>query len=153
MEGSDPGLCVTANVPESIVKFGLRCKQELMSQDLPRQLAKQENIRLEGLGGTEAGVIGALAALGLAATHNDGRIVKFGTWPDDLSGPHSIETLLAREVSVRNIETEEPIFAGTVDVGKHLRPNYRNGRVVLFVKPMESPAEANPADWEAVRLR
>jgi hypothetical protein len=151
--GSDPGLCVTAHVPEVIKEFGLKCQREMIPQDLPRQLAKEQNIRLEGLGGTEDGVIGALAAVGLAAGRNDGRVVKLGTWPDDLTGPHPIETLAAREVSVRNIDGELPILRGTIDVGKHLRPNYRNGQVVLYAKPAEASDDRLPADWEAVRVR
>ena len=95
--GSDPGLCVTAHVPEAVTEFGLRCQRELMSQAAARQLAEAERIRMAGLGGTEDGVIGALAAVGLAATRNDGRIVKLGTWSDDLAGTCPIETLTRPE--------------------------------------------------------
>jgi hypothetical protein len=152
--GSDPGLCVAANVPEAITEFGLRCQRELMSQELPRRLAKEHGIRLEGLGGTEDGVIGALAAVGLAAGRNDGRIVKFGTWPDDLCGPHPVEAVLSRDVQLWDLEQHAPIENGTVDVGKHLRPNYRNGKAVLFARRSPGPVNGDEilSDWEAVRL-
>lgn len=152
--GSDPGLCVTANVPQAITEYALRCQRELMTQDLPRQLAKEHGIRLQGLGGTEDGIIGALAAVGLAAGRNDGRIVRLGTWPDDLSGPHPVETLSSRDVLVWDMEQQTPIQRGTVDVGKHLRPNYRNGQAVLFARAISSstPCDGPHADWEAVRL-
>ena len=150
--GSDPGLCVAANVPRAITEFGLRCQREFIPQSVPRQLAREHGIRLEGLGGTQDGVIGALAAVGLAAGRNDGRVVQLGTWPDDLSGPHPVDVLTARDVSVRDMESGEPIRRGTVDVGKHLRPNYRNGRVVLYAKPVEIAANEKSLRWEAVRL-
>lgn len=146
--GSDPGLCLAMEVPGEIAEYGRRCQKELMPQTTARELAAKYRIRLEGLGGTEDGVIGALAAIGLAATANDGRIVQLGTWPDDLAGPEPIDVLHSRSVDVRCLETNEAIREGVVDVGKHLRPNYRNGRAVLFVKP----ADQNGADYGSVRL-
>ncbi len=151
--GSDPGLCVTARVPRSVTEFGLRCQRQLMAQAEARGLAEAEGIRLEGLGGTEDGVIGALAAVGLAVTKNDGRIVQLGAWPDDLTGKTPLETLTRRSVLVREVDTERPIVSGTVDVGKHLRPNYRNGQVVLFARRINAGSEVDRPDWEAVRLR
>ena len=152
VEGSDPGLCVTDHVPEEVVEFGKRCQQDVVTQEEARHLAARHGIRLEGLGGTEDGVIGALAAVGLAATGNDGRVVQIGFWPDDLSGPQQLELLHTRGVDqVRNVQSGEPVLRGTVDVGKHLRPNYRDGQVVLFV--MASDDDRSPeTDWQAVRL-
>ena len=88
IEGSDPGLCVTDAVPDDVMAFGQRCKRELIEQRETRELASRFGIHLEGLGGTEQGVIGALAAVGLVATGDDGRIVHLGgwPWPDDLKG-------------------------------------------------------------------
>ena len=84
--GSDPGLCVAEVVPAGVTEFALRCQPELVTQDMARSLAAACGIHLEGLGGTAGGVIGALAAVGLSAAGNDGRVVQIGTWPDDLSG-------------------------------------------------------------------
>jgi hypothetical protein len=44
-------------------------------------------------------------------------------------------------------ETGEPVDGGMVDVGKHLRPSYRAGRIVLYVEP-----GGEPGDWRAVKL-
>ena len=63
--------------------WGLRCKRELVTQSEARQIAADHGIYLEGLGGTEDGVIGALAAVGLMATKNDGRVVYFGSGGED----------------------------------------------------------------------
>jgi hypothetical protein len=101
------------------------------------------------LGGTKEGVIGALAAVGLAAGGDDGRVVHIGGWPDDLAGPQEIATLRARRVEIRDFATRQPVGRGRVDVGKHLRPNYRNNQVVLFVES----AAPGPVPWRAVRLK
>jgi hypothetical protein len=151
VEGSDPGLCLSSAVPDEITRFGRRCQAEIVAQEDARGLAAQHGIYLEGLGGTEGGVIGALAAVGLLSGGNDGRVVSVGHWPDDLSGPAEIEVLHSRGVEVRHAQTQEPVRTGSVDVGKHLRPNYRGGRIVLFVAP--APPDPPPAAaWHAVRL-
>jgi hypothetical protein len=151
VEGSDPGLCVTATVPEPITAFARRCQRELVTQEEARRFAVQHGVHLEGFGGTEDGVIGALAAVGLVAEGNDGRVVQIGAWPDDLTGRQDIETLRVRGVEVRCLQRGTPVRSGTVDVGKHLRPNYRQHRIVLFVQP--APGERHGTSrWCAVRL-
>lgn len=146
VEGSDPGLCVAHDVTNDIMNFGHTCQRELVDQGVARAVASRHNIFLEGLGGTEGGVIGALAAVGLAAGENDGRVVQIGRWPDDLSGPQEIPALHERRVEVRRLDSSEPLTTGSVDVGKHLRPNLRQGQLVLFVEPENG-------SWKAVRLK
>ncbi len=149
--GSDPGLCVATAVPDEIVQFARRCQTEIVTQEDARRLAAQHDLYLEGLGGTEDGVIGALAAVGLLFGGGDGRVVNIGLWPDDLSGPVEIDVLHARGVEVRHIETQETIRSGRIDVGKHLRPAWRGGRIVLFAAPASE--DSCPATcWQAVRL-
>ena len=133
--GSDPGLCVAVDVPRPVMKFGARCQVELVKQGDARLLARQHGLLLEGLGGTEDGVIGAIAAVGLTATGNDGRIVRIGTWPDDLAGRQTVKMIRARDVEVVHANGGPTIETGLVDLGKRLRPNYRNHRHVLFVQP------------------
>ena len=150
--GSDPGLCIAAHVPEEITEFGQRCQREVVSQQEARRLAARHDIHLEGLGGSEDGVIGALAAVGLAAGGEDGRVVGMGAWPDDLAGPQDIGLLRDRGVAeIRCLDTDRPINSGVVDVGKHLRPSYRAGRVVLFVRAAPEGA-AQSAPWQSVRF-
>jgi hypothetical protein len=149
VEGSDPGFCVGIETPPAIAEFGRTCQTELVSQQAARDLARRNGLHLEGIGGTEGGVIGALAAIGLAGSGNDGRVVQIGQWPDDLSGPQELTVLQHRGVHVRRMNDGEPIMAGRVDVGKHLRPNRREGRFVLFVVP-ETVNDTH--QWRAVRL-
>ncbi|WP_442485661.1 hypothetical protein [Aeoliella sp. SH292] len=147
-EGSDPGLCVieTANIPQSVVEWGLRAQRELLTQSAARDLAAEHNILLRGLAGTEDGVIGALAAVGLMTTQNDGRIVHLEgepgtTLPGDLldaCGELTIDEIHSRGIGeVRNVLSDQPIKHGTVWVEKKLRPNFRSGRVVLYATHLE----------------
>ncbi len=151
IEGSDPGFCVAVVIPDEITEFGERCQKEVVTQHEARRLAATHGIHVEGCGGTEDGVIGALAAVGLIAGGNDGRVVQIGSWPDDLDGPQDIPSLQARDVEVRCLDSGATITAGTVDVGKHLRPSYRGKRIVLHAKPASHQCR-EPDSWLAVRL-
>ena len=149
--GSDPGLCVAVRIPPELISFGRRCQAEVTTQDEARSLAANLAVTLRGLGGTQDGVIGALAAVGLAATGDDGRIVQIRGYPDDLSGLQNVDALRSRGVDeLRCCRSGRCVHEGTVDVGKHLRPNLRGGRIVLFVEPDagDPPGERY---WRAVR--
>ncbi len=76
--GSDPGLCVA--VPErlertdELVAFGERAKRVVLERGEAHDLARRLGIHLSAHGGTGGGVIGALAAIGLRLSGNDGRL-------------------------------------------------------------------------------
>lgn len=158
VEGSDPGLCITAEVPADVVHYARRCQQELVTQTEARTLAESLGISLEGLGGTEDGVIGALAAIGLAKAGDDGRVVHIGDWSDDLSGLVSTAVLMERKVRIliddgMGHRTDLPmVTTGIVDVGKHLRPNYRQHQATLYVRTCEK-GDQFPCQWVAVRYK
>lgn len=147
-DGSDPGLCMGRNVPSLVTSFGLRCKTALCTQQEARDLAEAGGLLLTGLGGTEDGVIGAVAAVGLAASGDDGRVVMIDGH-DDLSGICQITDLHKRRVKVRCHEGGQAISQGRIDIGKHLRPNLRNHAIVQHaVKDAGRAADL----WKAVRL-
>ncbi len=148
--GSDPGLCVAGEVSSEVIAFGRRCQREPVPQAEARALARAAGVHLEGFGGTEDGVIGALAAVGLLAGGDDGRVVHRSGWgwPDDFSGLRTVEAIRARGVDrVLVAGSETVVQEGVVDLGKRLRPSYRRGRVVLFVEPA-----AMPGAWRALKL-
>jgi hypothetical protein len=152
VSGSDPGLCVAAGATEEMKAFSLRCKHEIITQDEARAVAARAGCHLEGLGGTEQGIIGALAAIGLVVGGDDGRIVHLSSWPypDGFSGPQTIENLYARGIHrIQQIESGDPVVSGPIDIGKHLRPNWRGGGIVLFVEPSAEPGKA---PWRALKL-
>ncbi|MCA8998996.1 MAG: hypothetical protein KDA80_18495 [Planctomycetaceae bacterium] len=137
IEGSDPGLCVAAHVPREVIGFGHRCQQEIVTQQTALSLASACGIFLTGLGGTNGGLIGALAAIGLGAEGNDGRIVQWREFPDDLTGRVAISSVRDQDIDVRHHSTGQLVESGTVDLGKHLRPNLRDNRAVLFVEQIK----------------
>ena len=151
--GSDPGLCIAVGpVPDEIVGHGRACQTRLVTQGETRELASRHDIYLEGLGGTEDGVIGALAAVGLLSSRSDGRVVFLGEGAEDrceVTGVQQIDEVIARGVEeVRCRRDNRPVRSGWVDLGKRLRPNYRNGKVVLYV----SPSQQASCDWVADRV-
>ena len=142
VEGSDPGLCLlSGSCPSEIVRWGQRCQRELVTREDALVVARDAGLHLESLGGTEDGVIGALAAVGLASTENDGRIVQLGEWPDNLSGAQRLNTLNVRGVRVCEYSTDQELTHGTIDVGKHLRPNLRHGEPLLFVEALHAASD------------
>lgn len=153
--GSDPGLCVAEAAPgPELLAFGPRCKRELVRPEEARALAARAGVHLEGLGGTEDGVVGALAAVSLLAGADDGRVVHLPgwTWPDTFAGPQTLDAVRARGVDeVLERGAGRVVTDGQVDVGRHLRPAYRAGRVVLFVEKVGAGPDARPL-WRALKL-
>lgn len=130
--GSDPGLCVAASVPDEIVRFGRRAQSEFLFQGEARKLAAAHGLLLEGLGGDQGGVIGALAAVGLAAHGSDGRYVWVGS-VRDLEGLQPVEAVLAAGIKAVRTLAGRPVTGGLVMAGK-LRPARRDAQPVLFVE-------------------
>lgn len=141
--GSDPGLCLCKDVPPAVVAYGQRVKQTLVTQAEARELAHSYGIHLEGLGGDEDGVIGALAAVGLAAGGNDGRYVQVGSIRD-LAGMAAVADILAAGVARVERMDGEQIEAGLVLADK-LRPARRAGEPVVIVEPMAG-------GWRSLKL-
>ncbi len=151
--GSDPGLCVTETVPGEITGWGRAAQTELLRQEDAVRVAADARVHLEPLGGTGGGVIGALAAVGLLATWNSGRVVHCSAFPPhamDATGVHEIDDVYDWGVDeVQSLADGARVTRGAIDVGKRLRPNLRDGRVVLYVLP---GAPDDRADWLAQRI-
>lgn len=130
--GSDPGLCVTDRVPAEVTAFGCLAQREVVTQAQARTLARQHALLLEGLGGTQDGVIGALSAVGLAASGDDGRYLLLGRLRE-MSGLQPVETVLQAGVSAVCTLEGRMVHEGLVQADK-LRPARRGGRPVLFVE-------------------
>ncbi|MDN7025598.1 ABC transporter substrate-binding protein [Methanoculleus sp. FWC-SCC1] len=135
IDGSDPGICIAADTRAApdLLSFGMRAKSSVVTQKEARSLARQAGITLEGLGGTNDGVIGALAGVGLAASRNDGRFVVRGD-TRDLSGSQTVAALLGGGVDSVMTAGGLPVTEGVVELRKFPKPALRQGRAVLYVE-------------------
>jgi hypothetical protein len=145
IEGSDPGLAVANHeqIKPSLIAFGKDAQQTVLTQEKARTLAKNLEIRLEGLGGTEDGVIGSMAGLGLAITSNDGRFLLIGSIRD-LLGSQPVKTLL--DAGIDDIYTLDgrKVNSGIIwnEETKSVKPCPVNGKAILFVEEVDGELRA-----------
>jgi hypothetical protein len=142
--GSDPGLAVVSRDLadghcDAVVAFGRLAKTDLLDQTTARSVASDHGIRLSGHGGTEDGVIGALAAVGLHLSGTDG----FFLWLDGIrslrAGRYAVDDLL-RALPVddaRAANGERPCAGEIVEVSPWVRPLLVDGRAVLLLEHVE----------------
>jgi hypothetical protein len=136
-EGSDPGLAVAdaSSLGPSVVAFGLDAKKVILTQVQAREIAEHSGILLEGLAGTEGGIIGALAGIGLASTGNDGRFVLKGNLRR-LQGTQDVKTLLKDGVDLIMTPDGRSITEGNIRFRKFPKPAFVRNKAVLFVNPV-----------------
>lgn len=140
-EGCDIGLCIaeTKKINEEIISWGQRAKKEVLSQTEAVHLANTEDIFLQGLTGSKDGIIGALAAVGLRKSGNDGRFV----W---LRGKKELRELPPGTMSVKqlkinlNIDKVESVTGevlnGDINISLHdwVRPVLKSNAITLLVE-------------------
>ena len=140
VHGSDPGLCVVPEFDISLTRlaaFGYRCTREVTSQQ--QAMAAAAQVHLSGHGGTNDGIIGAAAAVGLTASGWSGRFVELKSlrgMPDEIS----VADLQQQGIEVVSMERDAnvPAPTDTVMTNGWLRPRLLGHRPVLFVNPIES---------------
>jgi tRNA(Ile2) C34 agmatinyltransferase TiaS len=142
--GSDPGLCIANSKTAGQLKsFGLLAKRQIVTQQEAKKIAADQNILLEGLDGTKDGLIGALAAVGLAASGEDGRYLLVGN-SRQLSGLQPVSAVLEAGItSVRTLQGQ--LVENGLILSDKLRPARRAGRPILFV-------EENGNHWLPLKL-
>jgi len=141
--GSDPGLCLGQRVSPEVVAFGRRAKSELVSKDEALTIAGEAGLVLHGLGGDDSGVIGALAAVGLAASGADGRFNLCGRLRE-LQGLQPVSAVLAAGATHVQAVGGGEVQEGLIDTGGKLRPSLVGGQPVLWV-------QRDDGHWKAVR--
>jgi hypothetical protein len=92
--GGSGGLCVIEEklVPDEVEEWGRRAKRELLTEEEAMEIAARNNLFLTSVLGKKGGIIGALAAVGLRQTGNDGRFIwQPGKQLRDMRGTMTIE--------------------------------------------------------------
>lgn len=150
---SEPGLCIASTdfVGEATETFGQNCKREVVSLEQAVEVARQGGLELDFLWGEGRGRIGALAAIGLSASGEDGRFI----WLRGLrrlSGIHRLQELRSR-VGIAGARTREgqPAREGDrIRLGAWVRPLLRGGVPVLLVEPASGDDDC---EWKLLDKR
>ncbi len=135
--GSDPGLCAATEFDASldgIIEFGQHCTHTIATQKQALEAAK--SVHLSGHGGTNDGIIGATAAVGLTLSGWSGRFIEWGNlrgWPEKTT----VAELKNSGIDVLSIDRNAMIPARNdiVMTNGWLRPRLIGHRPVLLVKP------------------
>ncbi|MGD2099936.1 MAG: hypothetical protein PVG35_20365 [Desulfobacterales bacterium] len=146
LEGSDPGICaVLEDDPalNALTDYGRDCTCRVMSQKDALQAAR--SVHLSGHGGTNDGIIGAAAAVGLTAAGWYGRFIEFGRLrklPDQMT-VNQLEALGIQVVSLdRDASIPKP--DEVVMTNRWVRPR------MLGQKPVLPVASAGKGVWENI---
>ncbi|MGA8259996.1 MAG: hypothetical protein WB783_07275 [Arenicellales bacterium] len=143
--GSDPGLCVALadQVTQALVDFGHGAGIRKVTQADARTAAR--GIWLSGHGGTNDGIIGAAAAVGLTAHGWEGRFIEYGALRD-MPDPISVAALHAAGILPVTLErnVQPPAPEDLIDTQGWLRPRLCGGRAVL---PL---LQKQPGSWYSI---
>ena len=141
--GSDPGLAIaeTPKIASSVVAFGQDAKTMIVTQERALNVARNSCIRVEGLGGTNGGVIGAVAGIGLASLGNDGRFLLKGK-NRELGGIRSIQEIINAGIDQIVTPQGDIINEGKVRIPKNATPSFIQGKAILFVEKSDDFFEA-----------
>jgi hypothetical protein len=158
MSGSNAGLCIVKekSIPDEIEEWGRRAKREVLLQHDAMNLASRNNIFLEGICGNKGGIIGALAAVGLRKTGNDGRFIwQPGKQMRDLQGTMTIEEL-KRGTQIDDVMTKEGKILAMdelIDLTDWVRTVLINNKTYVLAERnlKRSGSEWKTADKEYIR--
>ncbi len=149
--GSDVGLCMHDfdKIDPEIVSWGMQAKSMVLVMDDAYKLSKKHQIYLEGLTGTNVGIIGALAAIGLRASGQDGRFIWLNSRKnlrDIEDGIHSVAYLHkhAGIDDVRDIEGKSISQSDKVYLNEWARPVLQHNKSVLL---LERILNNNDYEW------
>ena len=137
LQGSDPGLCVAGDCDGKLAEltvFGRMCTRRVVTQR--EALEATAKVHLTGHGGTNDGIIGAAAAVGLTASGWCGRLIEFGRlrdFPDIVQ----VSDLESSDISVVSLDRDARVPAPEdfVLTKGWLRPRLWGNRAVVGVVP------------------
>lgn len=136
LPGSDPGLCVASGDDpgiEGLTRFGLACTHRVMTQK--NALKAVDGAHLSGHGGTNDGIIGAAAGVGLTAYGWSGRFIEYGGLRD-FPPVVPVGRLEEGGIGVISLDRDAQVPApeDMVETSGWLRPRLLGGKAVLMVR-------------------
>ncbi|MBN2397121.1 MAG: hypothetical protein JXI32_01970 [Deltaproteobacteria bacterium] len=138
-QGANPGLCIADQdaVPEGLPSFGIRAQREVIPLDEAKRLADRLGIVTWWNGETGQGCIGAMAAVGLRSTSNDGRYIELDGIRG-IGGMVSVGEMLSLTAidRVTTLSGEDLPAGEIVDTQDWVRPVLKGGLVTLEVIPL-----------------
>lgn len=135
-EGANPGLSIAPQdaVPEELPSLGRRAQKEVITLDEAKNLADRLGVFTWWSGDTGQGCIGAMSAIGLRSTNNDGRYIALDGIRD-VGGKQTVGVILEQtaidRVTTLSGETLPP--EAIVDTQNWVRPVLKDGLVTLEV--------------------
>ncbi len=145
-EGSDAGLAVRFydEISDEVCDWGKRAKIEILTQSEARSLARKNGVYLEGFTGTEDGVIGSMAAIGLRKAGNDGRCLWVkGKNMREMNGVYAVGELLklvavdcVTDKDFKEIDNDVQLF-----VGEWAKPVVRDHKLILIAEKTQNITE------------
>ena len=133
---SKVGICLAepSAVDDAIREFGRAAKDKVLFADEARSLGKEREIHIESIKGSGAGVIGALAAIGLHASGGDGRFVWLPKLRD-LHGRYSVAELTKfLDVQVETISGDALPPSAEIQALEWMRPILREGCAIILAE-------------------
>ncbi|MDR3764759.1 MAG: hypothetical protein P4M01_11755 [Acidobacteriota bacterium] len=132
--GSDPGLCVAREDADftGLIEFGLACTHAIETQEHAVAVTSAAGVHLSGHGGTNDGIIGATAAVGLSVFGWSGRFLEFNRLRD-LPDPVRVEQLIARGILPVSMDRDASVPApdALITTNGWISPRLWGGRPVL----------------------
>lgn len=146
LEGSDPGLCVAAvngTIPSEVLEFGRQASSRIVRQQ--EAMAAARSCHLSGHGGTNDGIIGAIAGVGLTIAGWSGRFIEFNGLRT-IAPVVPVSTLEAMGIQVLSMDRDAPApnRDDQVDTQGWLRPRLWAGLPALPV------LASGPGLWQSV---
>jgi hypothetical protein len=140
LPGSDPGLCVVCQGDPALTaleSFGFLCTTRIVSQK--EALQASGSAHLSGHGGTNDGIIGAAAAVGLTASGWSGRFIEYSGLRS-FSNPVSVGELRQKGIRIVSLDRDAcvPGAEDNVNTKDWLRPRLWGHIAILPVKPVEA---------------
>lgn len=134
LPGSDPGLCAAEeNEPRlaELLDFGAKCSNRISSQQEAMRVCGSR-VHLSGHGGTNDGIIGAAACVGLTYSGWHGRFIEFGKLRE-IGSTVKVKDLEAMDILVTSLErdAEMPDPEDTVETNDWCRPRLWGDKPVL----------------------